>query len=56
MQNITIPIDPSISAEASSAHARVNIPLNLTVWHGRSADEIELLTWFHQHILDERLT
>lgn len=56
MQNLTIPIDTSISAEASSAHSRVNIPLNLTVWNGRDNDEIELLTWFHQHILDERLT
>lgn len=56
MQNTAIPIETSLSAEASSAHSRVNIPLNLSVWKDRKADEQELLTWFHQHILDEGLT
>jgi DNA transposition AAA+ family ATPase len=48
-------IDPSLLAEASSAHARINVPLNLSVWRDRPHDEQELLTWFHQHILDEGL-
>lgn len=45
----------TLAAEASSAHARVNVPLNLTVWRDRPEAEQELLTWFHQHILDEGL-
>lgn len=46
----------SLSAEASSAHSRVNVPLNLTVWRDRTDEEQELLVWFHQHILDENLS
>lgn len=49
-------IDKSLSAEASSAHSRINVPLNLTVWRDRPQDEQDLLTWFHQHILDEGLS
>jgi DNA transposition AAA+ family ATPase len=50
------PNDRSLAAEASSAHARVNVPLNLTVWRDRTPEEQDLLTWFHQHILDEGLS
>lgn len=48
--------DKSLAAEASSAHSRVNVPLNLTVWRERTEEEQDLLTWFHQHILDEGLS
>lgn len=48
--------DKSLAAEASSAHARINVPLNLTVWRDRTDEEQELLTWFHQHLLDEGLS
>lgn len=51
-----VPIDASLQAEASSAHARVNIPLNLQNWKDRSMDEQQELLWFHQHILDESLS
>jgi DNA transposition AAA+ family ATPase len=43
-------------ATASSAHSRINVPLNLTVWRDRPQDEQDLLTWFHQHCLDHKLT
>lgn len=49
------PIDKSLAAEASSAHARVNIPLNLSNWKERPQAEQDELLWFHQHILDEEL-
>ena len=51
-----VPIETSLQAEASSAHARVNVPLNLQVWRSRSQDEQDELLWFHQHILDEGLS
>jgi DNA transposition AAA+ family ATPase len=40
-------------ATASSAHSRINIPLNLNNWKDLPADQQEILCWFHQHILDE---
>lgn len=48
--------DNADAAEASSAHARVNIPLNLDNWRQVPAEVQESLLWFHQHVLDERLT
>lgn len=51
-----IPVDASLQAEASSANARVNIPLNLNNWRLRPEPEQAELLWFHQHILDESLT
>lgn len=50
-----IPIDKSLQAEANSAHARINIPLNLNNWKARPPAEQEELLWFHQHVLDEQL-
>jgi DNA transposition AAA+ family ATPase len=52
----TIPIEASLQAEASSANARVNIPLNLSNWKERPREEQDELLWFHQHILDENLS
>jgi DNA transposition AAA+ family ATPase len=50
------PIDRSLQAEASSAHSRINIPLNLTNWRALPNDVAEELLWFHQWILDNNLT
>ncbi len=49
------PVDKLLAAEASSAHARVNIPLNLQNWKHLSEDAQSDLTWLHQHILDRGL-
>lgn len=46
----------SDQAQASSAHARLNIPLNLDNWKALDAETQAELMWFHQHCLDERLT
>ena len=51
-----VPIETSLQHEASSAHARVNVPLNLHVWRARPQEEQDELMWFHQHILDEGLS
>jgi DNA transposition AAA+ family ATPase len=48
-------ISPSLAAEASSAHSRINIPLNLDNWRSLPADVQPHLLWFHQHALDARL-
>ncbi len=50
------PISASESAAASSAHARVNIPLNLENWKALPEDLQQQLLWFHQHCLDSRLS
>jgi hypothetical protein len=49
------PIDASAIAEAASAHARINVPLNLENWEHLPAETQEALMWFHQHLLDEGL-
>lgn len=46
----------SAAAEASSAHSRINIPLNLDNWRALSEQISCRLMWFHQHILDTRMT
>lgn len=51
-----VPIDKSLQAEASSAHSRVNIPLNLNNWRARDEAEQTELLWFHQHVLDNDLS
>jgi len=43
-------------ARASSAGARINIPLNLHNWNGYSEETRGLLLWFHQHVLDNCMT
>ena len=50
-----VPIEKSLQAEASSANARINIPLNLNNWKDRPPAEQQELMWFHQHLLDEHL-
>lgn len=49
-------ISKSDAATASSAHARLNIPLNLDNWKSLEPELVNDLTWFHQHCLDERLS
>jgi DNA transposition AAA+ family ATPase len=46
----------SDQAEASSAHSRINIPLNLENWKDQSDDIQSVLLWFHQHALDNKLS
>jgi hypothetical protein len=48
-------INASTRAEASSAHSRINVPLNLENWKGLPEELQRELLWFHQHTLDERL-
>lgn len=50
---IELPVTRSEAAEASSAHSRINIPLNLNNWKDLPADQVEQLQWFHQFILAE---
>jgi DNA transposition AAA+ family ATPase len=45
-------IDRALQAEASSAHSRINIPLNLENWKALPDDDQGELLWFHQWILD----
>ncbi len=47
--------EASDQAESSSAHARINIPLNLENWKTLAPELQADLLWFHQHILDEGL-
>jgi DNA transposition AAA+ family ATPase len=52
---VSVPSASALQAEASSAHARINIPLNLENWK-HIAPEIQTeLLWFHQYILDHNL-
>lgn len=47
--------DSSLQAEASSAHSRINIPLNLDNWKTLPEEVQAELLWFHQYLLDHRL-
>jgi len=53
---IDLPVSRSTAAEASSAHSRINIPLNLHNWHHLPQDQQDALVWFHQFILDQGYT
>lgn len=44
--------DTSLAAEASSAHSRINIPVNLANWKSLDPETQEELLWFHQYALD----
>lgn len=48
-------IDRSEQATASSAHARINIPLNLENWKHLTEETQLALQWFHQYILDAHM-
>ncbi|WP_414664875.1 AAA family ATPase [Horticoccus sp. 23ND18S-11] len=47
------PVGRTTEAEAASAHARINVPLNLENWRHLDAEVSDRLIWFHQHLLDE---
>ncbi|MFL6416127.1 MAG: AAA family ATPase [Bryobacteraceae bacterium] len=49
------PIDRTLAAEASSAHSRINLPLNLHNWKHLPPETQDQLLWFHQWILDNDL-
>lgn len=49
------PIDRSLVAEASSAHSRINIPLNLDNWKSYPQHIQDELLWFHQWILSKNI-
>ena len=49
-------VTPSEQAESSSAHSRINIPLNLNNWKELAEDVQQSLLWFHQYTLDQGLT
>jgi DNA transposition AAA+ family ATPase len=49
-------ISRSEQARAASAHSRINIPLNLENWKHLPADIQQELLWFHQHLLDNKLS
>ena len=49
-------IDKSLQAAASSAHSRINIPLNLENWRDLAPDLVPDLMWFHQHLLDNDMS
>ncbi len=43
-------------ATASSAHSRINIPLNLENWKHLPEEIVADLLWFHQYLLDAKKT
>lgn len=47
--------DASMMAEASSAHSRINIPLNLDNWKNLPEEVQKEMLWFHQHLLDNKM-
>lgn len=49
-------IDRAVAAEASSAHARINIPLNLDNWRHLPEEQQQDLAWCHQYFLDNRVS
>jgi len=54
-QTPALTVSPSLKAEASSAHARINIPLNLENWKALPEEVRDELLWFHQHCLDQAI-
>jgi DNA transposition AAA+ family ATPase len=49
-------IDRSLAATASSAHSRINVPLNLANWRDVAPELQPDLLWFHQHLLDNEMS
>lgn len=45
----------SAEAEASSAHAAINIPINLENWAKIPQEITDDLLWYHQHLLAEKI-
>ncbi|MBI3985403.1 MAG: ATP-binding protein [Lentisphaerae bacterium] len=47
--------EKTVNAQASSAHARINVPLNLENWKSLPEEVQQTMLWFHQHLLDRRM-
>lgn len=47
--------DKTAAAEASSAHAAINVPINLENWRGIDTATADDLLWYHQHLLAEKI-
>lgn len=45
----------SLQAEASSAHSRINVPLNLENWKHLHDEVQSEMMWFHQWLLDNKI-
>jgi len=48
-------VDKVAQATSSSAHSRINVPLNLENWKGLDKGIQDDLLWFHQHLLDNHM-
>src|ERR1043166_8400296 len=56
LAKVTAPTEErSLMAEASSAHSRVNISLNLDNWKELPQEIGDELLWFHQWVLDNNV-
>jgi DNA transposition AAA+ family ATPase len=47
--------DRAAHAETATAHARINMPLNLENWRHLDTEISDRLLWFHQHLLDKNM-
>ena len=48
-------VDKTAQATSSSAHSRINVPLNLENWGSLEKGIQDDLLWFHQHLLDNHM-
>lgn len=51
-----LPVSDRDQKRASSAHAAINIPLNVECWHNLDDDIQTQLIWFHQHVIDQKVS
>lgn len=49
------PVDASTQAEASSAHAQINVPINLEHWRHLPEEISNDLLWYHQHLIASKI-
>ena len=50
-----LPVNRKDQAKASSAHSAINIPLNLESWRALPEELQDALTWYHQHLIDDKI-
>lgn len=53
--NLPDAVDRAAHNEAATAHARINVPINLENWRHLDSEISDRLLWFHQHLLDENM-
>ncbi|MEM8550196.1 MAG: ATP-binding protein [Verrucomicrobiota bacterium] len=51
-----LPVSDKDQKKAASAHAGINIPLNVKCWESLEPEIQDQLIWFHQHIIDKNLS